>query len=136
MKFAKYIFWIAGIYGMVAVTPLYFMLDWLDRKSPPPVTHPDFYYGFVGLGLAWQIAFLVIATDPARFRPMMLPSVLEKFSYVAALAVLYAQGRVKTAQAAAGSTDLLLGLLFLVAFFKTRAAASTTGGSGGKSSRL
>jgi hypothetical protein len=30
----------------------------------PAITRPDFYFGFVGLGLAWQVAFLVIASDP------------------------------------------------------------------------
>lgn len=44
------------------------------------ITRPGFYYGFVGLGLAWQIAFLVIAQDPVKYRLMMIPSMVEKFS--------------------------------------------------------
>jgi hypothetical protein len=35
----------------------------------------------VGVALAWQIAFLVIAWDPVRLRPMMIMSIVEKFSY-------------------------------------------------------
>jgi hypothetical protein len=80
MKFAKVIFWIAAIWGILTLTPLYFMFSLIGRQDPPPITHPGFYYGFVGAGLAWQLAFMVIAIDPARFRSLMPVAVLEKFS--------------------------------------------------------
>ena len=54
MKFAKIVFWVAGIWGLLVLTPLYFMFDLIGRNDPPPITHPGFFYGFVGLGLAWQ----------------------------------------------------------------------------------
>jgi vacuolar-type H+-ATPase subunit I/STV1 len=119
MKFAKIIFWIATLWGILILTPLYFMFDTISRQDPPPLTHPAFYYGFVGVGLAWQFAFIVIARDPVRFRPMMIPSVLEKFSYGTALIVLYLQHRLHASDLVFGGTDLLLGILFLVAFFQT-----------------
>jgi len=62
----------------LALTPLYFMFDLIGRNDPPPITHPGFFYGFVGIGLAWQVAFIIIATDPVRFRPLMIPCILEK----------------------------------------------------------
>ncbi len=93
MKFAKVVFWVAGIWGVLVLTPLYFMFDAIGRKDPPAITHPGFYYGFVGVGLAWQIAFLVIALDPVRLRPMMLPGVVEKFAFGIAVVVLVMQGR-------------------------------------------
>jgi hypothetical protein len=74
MKFAKIVFRIAGIWGLLVIPPLYFMFDLIGRNDPPPITHPGFFYGFVGLALSWQIAFLVIATDPVRFRPLMKKS--------------------------------------------------------------
>lgn len=120
MRFAKTVFWAAAIWGFIALVPLYFLYDTIGRQSPPPITHPDFYYGFVGLGLAWQVAFMVIATDPARFRLMMLPSVLEKFSYFAALAVLFAQKHIMPSQLVFGCIDLLLGVLFIASFIATR----------------
>jgi hypothetical protein len=120
MKFAKIVFWIAGIWGVLILTPLYFMFDLIGRNDPPPITHPAFYYGFVGVGLAWQIAFFVIARDPIRLRPMMLPSVLEKFSYGIALTALYLQHRLHPQDLVFGGIDVLFGLLFLAAFFKTR----------------
>jgi hypothetical protein len=119
MKFGRIVFLIAGIWGVLILTPLYFMFDLISHQDPPPITHPAFYYGFVGAGLAWQIVFFVIASDPLRFRPMMIPSVVEKFGYGAALIVLYSQHRIHPQDAAFGGIDLLFGLLFLAAFFKT-----------------
>ncbi len=119
MKFAKIIFWIAGIWGVLVFTPLYFMFDLIGLKDPPPITHPAFYYGFVSVGLAYQLVFFVIARDPVRFRPMMIPSVLEKFGYGASLIVLYLQHRLHSQDLALGGVDLLFGVLFLTAFFKT-----------------
>jgi len=80
MRFARIVFLIAGIWGLLVITPLYFMFDLIGHKDPPPITHPGFFYGFVGVGLAWQIAFLIIAKNPVRLRPMMIPSVVEKFT--------------------------------------------------------
>ncbi len=120
MKFAKIVFWSAGAWGVLALTPLYFMFDMISRQDPPPITHPQFYYGFAGVTMAWQFAFFVIATDPARFRPMMIPSMLEKLGYVIAVIVLYLQRRMSPVQLMTGVRGTLLGLLFVIAFFKTR----------------
>lgn len=119
IKFAKIIFWIAAVWGFVILTPLYFIFDSIGRQDPPPITHPAFYYGFVGVALAWQIGFVVIARDPVRFRPMMIPAVVEKFGYGISLIVLYLQHRLHGVDVAFGGIDLLLGVLFLVAFART-----------------
>jgi hypothetical protein len=119
MKFARIVFSIAGIWGVLILTPLYFIFDMIGRNDPPPVTHPAFYYGFASVGLAFQIVFFVIATDPVRLRPMMIPSVLEKFGYGATLIVLYLQHRLHPQDLALGGVDVLFGLLFLAAFFRT-----------------
>lgn len=123
MKFAKVIFWIAAIWGILIITPLYFLYDTIGRQDPPPITHPGFYYGFVGCALAWQLAFIVIATDPLRFRTFMLLSVFEKFSFGGATAVLYLQHRLHGSDLALGGIDTFLGVLFLLAFFRTSATA-------------
>lgn len=124
MKFARIVFWIAGIWGVVVLTPLYFMFDLIGSKDPPPITHPGFYYGFVGTALAWQVAFLIIATNPLRFRPLMIAGVIEKFAYAAALFVLYLQRRLHASDLTFAGADLLLGILFLAAFLKTKDAGS------------
>jgi hypothetical protein len=120
MRFAKIVFWVAGIWGFLVLTPLYFMFDLIGRNDPPPITHPGFFYGFVGIGLAWQIAFIVIATDTVRYRPLMIPCILEKVSWGAAVIVLVLQGRMHKSDLFFAGTDLFLGLLFVIAYFKTR----------------
>jgi hypothetical protein len=124
MKFAKIVFWIAAIWGVLVLAPLYFMFDLIGQKDPPPITHPAFYYGFVSLGLVFQVAFFVIARDPERLRPMMIPAVLEKFGYGATLLVLFLQNRLHPQDLALGGIDVLFGILFLAAFFKTSQTGS------------
>jgi len=124
MKFAKIVFWVAGIWGFLVLTPLYFMFDLIGRNDPPPITHPGFFYGFVGVALAWQIAFIIIATDPVRYRPLMIPSVLEKVGFGAAVVILVSEGRMHQSDLVFSATDLLLGALFVIAFFTTRARSA------------
>src|ERR1700730_4061260 len=100
MKFAKIVFRVAAIWGVLVISPLYFMFALIGRNDPPPITHPGFFYGFVGAALAWQIAFFFIAGDPVRYRALMIPSMFEKFSYGAAVVALVLQGRMH-------SSDLL-----------------------------
>lgn len=120
MKFAKIVFLIAGIWGVLLMTSMYFLFDVVGRQYPPPITHPDFYYGFVSITFAWQVVFLIIATDPLRYRPIMAAALLEKFGYIATLGVLYAQGQLQVGQFAVTGPDFVLGLLFLAAFLKTK----------------
>lgn len=119
MKFAKVVFWIAGIWGLLVITPLYFMFDLIGKKDPPPITHPGFFYGFVGVALAWQIAFIIIALDPLRYRLMIIPSIVEKFTYAIAVVLLVAQARMHPTDLVFAGTDGLLGLLFITAWFTT-----------------
>jgi len=119
MKFAKIAFWIAGIWGLLVITALYFLFDVIGQKDPPPINHPGFFYGFAGTALAWQIAFCFVAWDPVRFRPLMLPSMVEKFSYVTAITILVLQSRTRQTDLIFAGTDFLLGILFVIAYFKT-----------------
>jgi hypothetical protein len=121
-RFARVVFAIAGVWGVLIMTPLYFTIDAVGRAYPPAITHPDLYYGFIGVTLAWQIAFLAIATNPVRYRPIMLAGILEKLLYVGTLIALYLQGQLQPGQAAAIIVpDGTLGLLFAASFFKTPA---------------
>jgi hypothetical protein len=119
MKFAKVVFWVAGIWGLVVITPLYFMFDLIGKQDPPAITHPGFYYGFVGCALAWQIAFLIIGVNPVRLRPMMIPSMVEKFTFGVAVVALVVNGRMHRTDLVFAGTDLALGVLFVAAFVKT-----------------
>ena len=119
MKFARVAFLIAGVWGIVVLTPLYFLVDLTGRQYAAPADYPQFFYGFLSVAMAWQIAFLVIGSSPARFRPLMIPSIVEKFGHVTGVAVLYSQGRLSVADATAAGPDLLLGVLFVLAFAMT-----------------
>ncbi len=120
MRFARIVFTAAGVWGIVVLTPLYFLFDVTGRPYAPPGSYPHFFYGFLSVAMAWQIAFLVIGSDPARFRPLMIAGMIEKLGYVATLAVLYGRGRIPAADASAAIPDLVLGILFVAAFARTR----------------
>ena len=120
MKFARIVFWIAAIYGVLVMAPLYFMFDLIGRTDPPPITHPGFFYGFVGVTLTWQVAFMFIARDPVRLRPLMIPSMLEKLSYLIPACILVQQGRMHRSDLFFPAIDLALFVLFAISYVKTR----------------
>jgi hypothetical protein len=120
MRFAKVVFLVAGIYGLAVMMPLYFMEGRIGSEMPPAITHPEYFYGFAGVTLAWQLLFLVLASDPLRYRSMMLPAVVEKVSYVVALAVLALQHRVPAAVLVFGFLDGMLAILLVSSYVVTR----------------
>jgi hypothetical protein len=124
MKFARIVFAIAGVWGFLVLAPLFFLVDLLGRKYPPPTSYPHFVYGFFALALVFQLVFFIIASDPARFRPMIIPSILEKATYVAVCAVLYSRGQITSTEASTCAADLVLGILFVCAFLTTRQNSS------------
>lgn len=121
MRFAKVVFLAAGVYGLLALVPMYFTEAKFGRDFPPPVTHPEFYYGFLGVAAAWQVLFLILSRDPARYRPLMIPAVLEKLGFGVATPVLYLQGRAAGLMLAGAFVDLVLAALFAAAYLKTPA---------------
>jgi hypothetical protein len=120
MTFAKYVFIGAGVWGILVLTPLFFLVDITGRSYAPPADYPHFFYGFLAVAMAWQIAFLVIGSSPVRFRPLMILSFIEKAGYIFAAAVLHGQGRISDADAGTAIPDALLLVLFIVAFVKTQ----------------
>lgn len=119
MRLARIVFIVAGVWGILVLTPLFFLIDVTGRQYVPPSMYPHFFYGFLSVAMAWQIAFLVIGSNPARFRPFMLPSIAEKFGWVLVLLLLYRDGRISAFDTSAAWPDLVLGVLFVAAFVKT-----------------
>jgi len=119
MRFAKIVFLVAGIHGLLILTPMYFLEDKIARDTPPAITHPEYFYGFLGVALAWQVLFLVLSRDPVRYRAMILPSIIEKVSWGIALVVLLSQHRLPLSAFAIGSVDWIFAFLFLAAYFTT-----------------
>jgi hypothetical protein len=119
MQLAKWTFLISGIYGLILVTPMYFLENQIARDYPPAITHPESFYGFIGVTLAWQLLFLVLSTNPSRYRLMMLPAFVEKASYGIAIIWLFIQQRVPGLILGFALVDLIWGVLFLIAFWRT-----------------
>ena len=118
MRFSRYVFRGAAIYGILVLLPQYFLLAKHGQDAPPAITHPEYYYGFTGVALVFQLVFLVIASDPLRYRALMPVSVLEKLSFGVPAVILYMQGRLATDMLAAGVMDLILGTLFTIAYVR------------------
>jgi hypothetical protein len=123
MPLARVVFRIAAVWGVIVLAPLYFLFDTIGTMDPPPITHPGFYYGFVGVGLTWQIVFWIISRDPVRYRALMIPAILEKASWGIAVIVLVRESRMRRPDLLLAGVDLLLGVLFAVAFWKTPKSA-------------
>jgi hypothetical protein len=113
MGLAKWIFLIAGIFGLLSTIPLAFAEKVMEVKQP------EFYYGFVLLDICWQVLYVFLSTNPVRYRPMMIPAFLAKGSGTVALTWLYLLGRVSTQWVAIGALDGVFAVLFLVAFWTT-----------------
>lgn len=124
MNFARRVFFWAGIYGIVVLFPMYFLEAKIGRDFPPPTNHPEQYYAFLGVALAWQLGFLVISRDPRRYRPFMLPAIAEKVLPVSSVLWLYQSGRVNGAAVAPFLADIVLGVLFLVSYLRTSESAN------------
>ena len=119
MKFARVIYAIAAIYGILVLTPLYFLLDRVNTDTPPAVTHLEFYYGFAGMALLWQFIFLLIAKDPIRYRPVMVLTFLGKIAYTVPVLILYSRGEVHASTMHLSLVDPIFGILFVAAYLKT-----------------
>jgi hypothetical protein len=114
MKLAKWIFLTAGILGLLSTIPLAF------AEKAMGVKQPEFYYGFIFLDICWQVLYLLLSSNPVRYRPMMIPAFLAKGSGTVALTWLYLLGRVSSQWIAIGTVDGVFAVLFLVAFWATR----------------
>jgi len=119
MQFARRVFFASGVYGILVLTPLYFLESRLNEQLPPPITHPEYYYGFIGTALIWQFVFLLIANHPIKYRPLMLLAVLEKVVYGFAVPILVATGRTSFVALVGSSIDLVWLVLFAIAYGKT-----------------
>jgi hypothetical protein len=117
-RFARWVYTVAAIYGLIVTLPQYFLFDRIGRDTPPPITHPEYFYGFVGLVVVWQLAFLVIARDPERYGPLMPVTVLEKLVFAVPVFILFAADRAPISIVPFAVIDCVLAVLFFVAWRK------------------
>ena len=119
MRFARWVFLLAGTTGVIMIIPPFFLEERFGQDHPPPINHPELYYGFFGVTLAWQVMFLVIGSDPVRFRLAMLPAMIEKASFAVAIPILYALERVTITWVGIAAMDATWLVLFIIAFLRT-----------------
>jgi hypothetical protein len=119
MRFARWVFFLAGTTGVLMVLPPYFLEQQFGRDQPPPVNHPELYYGFFGVTLAWQLMFLVVSSDPIRYRGAMIPAMVEKASFAIAVPILYLLERVSVTWVGFASMDATWLVLFIIAYVRT-----------------
>ncbi len=122
MQFAKWVFRIAGIYGVVLMAPMFFLEPAFNAQGQP-LTHPDHFYGFVGITLAFQFVFLTMSRDVARFRPLIPVCMFEKIVFPAAVWPLYLAGRTPGIVTVFATIDILWAVLFMLSWFRTKPAA-------------
>lgn len=118
-RFARRVFTVAGIYGLIVLVPQYFLAARIGRDTPPAITHVEYFYGFIGVAVAWQFVFLLIGRDPERYRPLMIPAVLEKLAFGVPVLILYVQGQLPGSVLFFGLLDLTLGTLFVASWRAT-----------------
>jgi hypothetical protein len=119
VKFARIVYGIAAAYGFIVLAPLYFLIEKVGRDAPPPITHPEFYYGFLGVTFLWQLVFVMLAKNPVQYRALIPITILEKFIYTLPVVLLYLAGRVHVSTMASSLVDPIFGVLFIMAWFRT-----------------
>ncbi|MCI0555453.1 MAG: hypothetical protein L0287_31290 [Anaerolineae bacterium] len=124
-RFAKWVFLIAGVYGLIVSVPLLFLEEKMGIDYPPPTNHPEQYYGFTLVVIAWAVLFICISRDPLKYRLMMIPAILEKIPYAVTVFILSSQGRIAEMNVTFGIIDLVWGILFTIAYFKTKESTMT-----------
>jgi len=123
MLFAKRVFQVAGVYGLIVVALGYGAYFYESGDSLLYNARAEYVHGFFLVTFAWQIAFLIIATDPLRYRMLMLAAMLEKFPFTLAVLALFALKYVGVTTLVFGLIDGVLGVLFCVAYVLTEGSA-------------
>lgn len=118
MRFARWVFLAAGCSGVLMIAPLYLEGRFFE-DDPPAINRPEFYYGFAGVTLAWQVMFLIIGSDPVRYRPAMLAAILEKAGFAIAVPLLYLQERVTARWVGYSSMDAVWLAMFVASYLLT-----------------
>jgi len=72
----KKIYLISGVFGLLVLFPQLFTAHRFGVDNPPLITHLEFYYGFICLGLTFQILIIIISIDPILYRLIMILAIL------------------------------------------------------------
>lgn len=112
-----------GILGVALMLPQFFLEQRIGADLPPAINHPEYFYGFNVVTLAFQFVFLAMAQDPLKYRLFFWPAFVEKFGYLAAVTGLYVSGRVPGIVMGFGVMDGVLGVLLVWCYRQVKRAA-------------
>lgn len=111
--FARKVFLAACAWGAVTLLPLPFLRSEIERSGP--LAHAEYFYGFIGVCLVFQVIFFMISRRPAYYRALIPCCALEKAAFAGPAVVLVAAGQAATSLLFFAGGDTLLLLLFLLA---------------------
>jgi hypothetical protein len=118
VRFARIVFVVAGVLGLLLLLPLAYSAVVDGQGILPGLGGAGmFFLGFVAQYMCWQILYLVLATNPVRYRPMMIPAFFAQAMGALYPQWLYLYGFEPWVPVAA--VEIALAILFLVAYWTT-----------------
>jgi hypothetical protein len=124
MGFARLAYLVAGLWGIIVIPLGYVSYLTGTDQTLVTIARPEIVHGFFLLALPWQLLFILISRDPARYNPVMPFTVLEKLPFAAVTLSMFARGQVTPVMGFFGAMDGLFGVMFCVAYWLTRRANS------------
>ena len=115
-RFASRIYFWCAVFGIGVLALAYLQ----PVPDPWHLTH----LGFVGTALVFQGIFLVIARDPLRYEPIMPVTFFEKLCFGVPAVAFAMNGQADVASAVFGAIDLVMMVLFIIAWRGLRKSAS------------
>jgi hypothetical protein len=124
MAFARLAYLIAGLWGVIVIALGYASYISGTDQGLVAIARPEIVHGFFLLAMPWQLLFIVISRDPARYYAIMPITVLEKLPFAAVTLAMFAKAQVSPMMGFFGAMDGLFGVMFCVAYWLTRRAAA------------
>jgi hypothetical protein len=118
MRFAIWTYRLAAIYGVIVLAPLLFLRRQIEAQTGA-FTHAEYFYGFLAVALVFQAVFFLISREPARLRPIMPLTVVEKWSWGAVVWIAWLHGQTQGQVVGFATADMAIGVLFALAWLKT-----------------
>lgn len=108
------VFLAACAWGALTLLPLPFLRGAIEQAGP--LSHPEYFYGFIGVCVVFQILFYLVAQRPLYYRALIPCCALEKAAFAGPAAVLVALGQAAPSLLFFAAGDTLFLVLFLCAY--------------------
>jgi hypothetical protein len=115
-RFARFVFNAACAWGAVTLLPLPFMRHAIENGLA--LTHLEYFYGFIGTAIAFQLVFWRVAAAPREFRSLMPACMLEKIAFAGPAVWLVAGGQADPSLLVFAGMDLVFFAMFLAAYLR------------------